>query len=301
MNWAGSVVQGVQHAGQQIGREAGQLSDAVAKDAKRALDQLVRGIESTWKEVEALAAVAERLLFRKPWQFLYLTKPHVRWCYPDPPEPGDTTVYYAGEDLYYVNGMLTDLGEALGSAKLIANELHRPVGLIFNSSGHPDTTLGNEGRYLGIPLDLLVSAYDRTKNVFPLGNNLGLIGEWDCTTRQVNYLFLEAARAGRTISIISYSQGCLIVRNAVLEIGWLFGQHSFIRHHLAWVAAAPPFCVRVELLAKLARFRAVVVGDDAVARALGMNGGQEGFPSFSPHTLEGGNYWALLNSDWLFP
>jgi hypothetical protein len=226
-----------------------------------------------------------------------LTKPHVRWCYPDPIDPA---VYYAGEDLYYVNGMLTDLGEALASATTIATQLQRPVGLLFNSSGHPDTTLGNDGRYLGIPLDLLMCSYDRTKTIFPLGN-LELIGELDCTTRQVNYLFLEAARAGRTISIISYSQGCLIVRNAVLEIGWLFGQHSFIRHHLAWVAAAPPFCVRVELMAKLARFRALVVGDDAVARAVGMNGGQEGFPGFSPHTLEGGNYWAQLDSNWLFP
>ncbi|BBM86292.1 3-coathanger stack domain-containing protein [Candidatus Uabimicrobium amorphum] len=166
-----------------------------------------------------------------------------------------------GEPVYYVNGIYTTLNpeyedSPISSAKeeadLLANKLRRPVWVIYNPS------VVNPPKYhTGTPKvgeDIGEFVYDR---IWPTGvadalhvPHASILHPQEIkerfssltrlqnnpTTRQIAYLLYHAKGP---ISIISYSQGCVITRNACFTLT-LFGKSSWMRHHLAWVALGSP-------------------------------------------------------------
>jgi hypothetical protein len=144
---------------------------------------------------------------------------------------------YGGEPIYYVNGICTTKDRAKDAATDLSDRLQRPVFIIYNPTENlvvdvAEATYDRLWTYA--ILNLLEKLAEITINVF-LGREPKL--QQNETTREVSYLLYHAKSS---ISILSHSQGCLIVRNACFTL-FLLGQESWVRSKLAWVAAAPPF------------------------------------------------------------
>ncbi|MEK7764452.1 MAG: hypothetical protein AAB433_23005 [Nitrospirota bacterium] len=158
--------------------------------------------------------------------------------------------------IYYVNGMLTPLEVAIDEAKALANHLRRPVGLIHNN-----TT--NEGE------DAFQAIYDRAWPIAMAGR-LGLPSgkaiQINRTTRQLTHLLVHTPR--KHISIVTHSQGCLIMRNALLTASRLRG-HNWIERGTRWVATGVPLR-NEEIFVKINRFTPLANKNDAVGQAIGL-------------------------------
>lgn len=158
--------------------------------------------------------------------------------------------------VYYVNGMLTPEDAAQYEAKALANHLGRPVGLIYNR------TSGNAAE------DALQAVYDRswpTALAAKLGTPSNKITQKNRTTRRLTHLLVHTQRDH--ISIVTHSQGCLIMRNALLTAKELRVSGS-LENGIRWVATGVPLQDE-ELLVKIDRYTPLANKNDPVAKILG--------------------------------
>lgn len=195
------------------------------------------------------------------------------------PDPIMLCEGYPGDPVYFVNGIMNSRADAIKSGKHLACILGRPVHVIHNpSSVYPKDTGGvvNTGTPLFIldPLgDFRECVYDR---LWPI--ELGLMFaaatslidltkgapflQLNPTTRQVAHLLYHAATP---ISIVSHSQGCIIVRNACFTLA-LLGKADWIGKQLAWHAVASPLGEpEMTLAAKPAIFNSPTIPNDPIS------------------------------------
>jgi hypothetical protein len=159
--------------------------------------------------------------------------------------PGD----FRGDLVYFVNGVDVTRELALKQAEALARRINRPVGLIYNVTN-------------GVAADLAESTYDRAwPLVAPL---LPKLIQANNTTRQVAHLLDHATKP---IAIVSHSQGCIIVRNALLMANTFTGGKA--KDRLIWVATAMPLRDE-EVCPKPARFRGITNRDDTVCQLIGL-------------------------------
>jgi hypothetical protein len=174
--------------------------------------------------------------------------------------------------VYYINGMLTDPDTAKRGAQELANHLGRPVGLIYNTTTS-DFDDGAQAVYdKAWPL-LLANAsmcgpIGGVMNPIKVGLNKVIpgiaLGQANRTTRQVTHLLHHSKG---DIAIVSHSQGCLIVRNALLTANRLGGGFNS-KQSVRWVAAGTPL-MDSELLVDLKKYKAKNNPDDVVAQVIG--------------------------------
>ena len=158
--------------------------------------------------------------------------------------------------VYYVNGMLTPEHAALYEANALANHLGRPVGLIYNR------TTGN------IAEDALQAVYDRswpTAFSEKLGTKANQITQRNRTTRQLTHLLVHTQR--EHISIVTHSQGCLIMHNAVLTAR-RFRDSGALANGIRWVATGVPLHDE-EIRVRINRYTPLANTNDPVAKILG--------------------------------
>ena len=159
--------------------------------------------------------------------------------------PGD----FKGDLVYFVNGVNITRESALTEAKALAARIQRPVGLIYNVTN-------------GIAADLTEATYDRTwPFVVPV---VGQLVQANSTTRQVAHLIYHA---GKRIAIVSHSQGCIIVRNALLMANTFTGGKA--KDRVTWVATGLPLRDE-EVCPKPDRFRRLVNPDDTFCQFVGL-------------------------------
>ena len=156
-----------------------------------------------------------------------------------------------GDPVYYVNGIDTSRQDAVDEAAALSAQLLRPVFLIHNSSS-------------GTVRDVAEAAYDRA---WPFLDSRFV--QANATTRQVTYLLYHSE--GR-ISIVSHSQGCLIVRNALLTANSFSG--GTVKKYTAWVATGLPLRSE-EVYPRCARFRSIASAEDPIAQSVGLRLGNE--------------------------
>jgi hypothetical protein len=94
-------------------------------------------------------------------------------------------------------------------------------------------------------------------------------------TRQVTHLLYHSKEP---ISLVSHSQGCIIVRNATFTMR-LLGKGDWVSDHLAWVAAGSPLGVSemMEVSPEPAKFHSPSHPQDPVAQLPVIGGGGGNF------------------------
>jgi hypothetical protein len=156
---------------------------------------------------------------------------------------------FLGDLVYFVNGINVTRDAALAEATALANRIQRPVGLIYNVTN-------------GVGADLTEATYDRTWPLLvPL---VGRLTQANSTTRQVAHLIYHA---NKQISIVSHSQGCIIVRNALLMANTYTAGKA--KDRIAWVATALPLHDE-EISPRPKRFRGLVNPDDTLCQFVGL-------------------------------
>jgi hypothetical protein len=155
--------------------------------------------------------------------------------------------------MYYVNGINTPRDQAIITANAISLQFKRPVGLIYNRS-----TQGQGD--LNPVLDVFESAYDR---IWPFAQlTTGVNPQLNPTTRRLAGLFYETKEP---VDIISYSQSCLQVRNA-LVIASQYSDRAV--ENVSWVACGTPL-KDSEIIVRSGRYRAFRNLDDKVSQIVG--------------------------------
>jgi hypothetical protein len=189
----------------------------------------------------------------------------------EPPNPIECGTQYSGEPVYFVNGIWTDQEKATSAANELSQHLQRPVSLIYNPSvvNPPEFRTGTPG----INSDLLEAAYD---TIWPLlsctlpPKQLTALGrgsvQANSTTRRITSLLYHA---NKRLSIVSHSQGCIIVRNACFAL-FLLGRGQWISEQLAWVATGLPLEPN-EVWPQPTRYTSLVDDNDPVGRILRFN------------------------------
>lgn len=216
----------------------------------------------------------------------------------DTPEPEEISkgsgASGAAEPIYYVNGMFTPLATAREEARHLARRFPaRPVMLFYNEGTAPRQDARAAGK------DVEEAFRDRVWPVYMAntlrGENLDEGLGWavgstlkggsplqhNPTTRQVAGLLYQLAtkRPTATVALVGYSQGGMIVRNALYTLAVL-GQQTFAENQVAFVAPGLPInSYEVWPLPK--KFTPIVDPRDPVPAYLGLHG--EGF-----HTKEAG-------------
>jgi hypothetical protein len=239
-----------------------------AEDALFSAGQAAQGLTTGLYPVPALGPkLVRKLLGEGALEDLYADSPKLTLV-----NPGN----YAGDPVYFVNGIFNSFGEAKSAAALISNQLHRPVFLLYNDSANS-----------------ALAVYDRAG---------ALRGgpEANPVTRQITGLLLDAAKHGRNLSLITHSDGSLTAHNALLALERVFGLEGWVRSHLAWVTAGTPFNVEAELGPRPARFTNLVIGSDWAGRFVGGNGEPTGNigNALSDHHIE--KYIPLLRTDMIW-
>jgi hypothetical protein len=157
--------------------------------------------------------------------------------------------------VYFVNGVAKTLEKAREQATELSKKIDAPVGLIYNPSiltgdtGTPDSILYTVQKMVEmfVPIspyiakvlvDFEESFYDRAwPGLFPHGCKT----QFNPTAKQITGLLYNKAEetASQPITIVSHSQGNLIVRNGILGAMHL-GKQAWISQNLTWIIAAPP-------------------------------------------------------------
>lgn len=151
-----------------------------------------------------------------------------------------------GDWVYYVNGINTDRTDAEDDARALAVQLSRPVRLIHNP---PHSVVFTVAQVV----------YDRLWLAkFPAS-----FVQFNAVTKQVTHLLYHS---DGPISIVTHSQGCLIMRNALLTAHSVHGGN--VAHRVRWVATGVP--LRDEEVPPCDRFTPLANPDDPVAQSLGL-------------------------------
>lgn len=210
-----------------------------------------------------------------------------------------------GDPVYYVNGMLTSRSTVLDEARFLAGRLRRPVWVILNPSF-------TDGRSTGTPTcadDVSEAIYDREWPInFATMNPAGILpalktpnppfAQLNTTTRQVTHLFYHSKG---NVDIVSHSQGCIQVRNALLAAGSL-GKEGNIRNRVAWVATGTPVNDN-EVWPRPAKYRYLINATDAVPAIIGMRGGPKTADAVlfkNPRHEPTENYFPRIGNDLFF-
>jgi hypothetical protein len=206
----------------------------------------------------------------EPLRALAMADPNVEEIYPE----------RAGPIVYYVNGMSTSHKVAVDEAKALSDRLNRKVGLIYNPTE-------------GDVKDALECVYDRS---WPhLISPAAKLIQANNTTRKVTRLLYN--EAGK-VSIVSHSQGVLIVRNALMTADAFRG--GKLRSRVAWVATGVPLRSE-EVYPRPIKFRDLANKDDLVSQGLGVrldpdqffrpNAGAHDFQGAYVHLIEPTDLW----------
>ena len=187
-----------------------------------------------------------------------------------PPHPITTGKRYSGEPVYYVNGMWRDKIKATAAAEALAKHLKRPVFLIYNASGirSPISRLGTGlVRKTGIFELVYTTAWPLFACTMPpdilLGMGRGKI-QRNSATRKLTYLLYNAKKP---VSVVSHSEGCIIVRNACFAL-FLLNREKWIRDNLAWVTTGIPLHDNV-VWPKPTKYTSLIDKDDPVPKMIG--------------------------------
>jgi hypothetical protein len=158
--------------------------------------------------------------------------------------------------IVYINGICTTKNGALTEARILANRLHRQVCLLYNET-HGDKS------------DILEAVYDRAWSLTQAGG-LSLVpgktvSQANKATRQLTYLLFHA---DTPVALVTYSQGCLIARNALMAASRMRGD-GYPERLVSWVALGIPLRDD-EILVKPGKFHAFGNKNDFVAEGLGL-------------------------------
>jgi hypothetical protein len=157
---------------------------------------------------------------------------------------------YSGTPVYFVNGVWTSQSEAEKHSVALANHLKRPVALIYN-------------KHLSDSEDLLEAIYDRTWPVIMHAD----LRQRTPAAKQIAHIVVNSKDP---VTIISHSQGCLQVRNALLIAG-IAHREAFIAKRVKWAAMAPPMH-RSEIIFRPTghNYHERINPDDLVAEKIGL-------------------------------
>ena len=207
------------------------------------------------------------------------------------PHPIEYGTHYGGRPVYYVNGIDTPLKAASGSApgesasgaaQALSDHLRRPVRLIYNPTD-------------GAVADVGQSFYDRLVNPLQFGPLRGFQG--NATTRQLAHLLTYGdGGPDQEINVVSHSQGCLLVNDALAVAAGVGGRTEFIAKNVRWVACGAPFSV-AEVQPRPLEFTRLSNPHDAISQGVSLtpasptiDGNGHGFVS---------NYVSAINPDML--
>ncbi len=184
----------------------------------------------------------------------------------EPPKLIECCTRFSGEPVYFVNGIWTGEKKARAAATALGRHLQRRISLIYNPS--IVNRLEFSGGTPAIRTDLLGAAYD---TIWPLltctvpPKQLAALGQGsvqaNVTAREITHLLFHA---NRHVSIVSHSQGCIIVRNACFAL-FLLGKEKWVREQVAWVATGLPLDVN-EVWPLPNRYTSLVDENDPVAK-----------------------------------
>ena len=158
------------------------------------------------------------------------------------------------DPIYFVNGIWNTLVDAIQSAELLSNRLRRRVYLIYNPTS---LVYGN------ITEDIIEAIYDM---VWPVD---AYQGQANLATRQVSYMLYRAAKQNKPVSIVSHSQGCIIVRNACFALG-MVGMEDYVVNQVAWVCTGSPLNENV-VCPRPTKYKSLRNPNDFVAQIVGVS------------------------------
>lgn len=182
---------------------------------------------------------------------------------------------FVGDTIYYVNGINTNHKPAMATARLLSTHLKRPIGLLHNDTA-------------GMPADIAESCYDRAWPNLNLGE---LVPQVNAATRRLTSLLYNATAK---ISVVTHSQGCLIMRNALLMAD-SFSSGS-TAPMVAWVGAGMPLRDE-EVIPKPAKYTPIIHPNDPAATYVGLRIDPEFFEqSASKHSIDE-VYLPMISSD----
>ncbi|BBM86166.1 hypothetical protein UABAM_04552 [Candidatus Uabimicrobium amorphum] len=203
-----------------------------------------------------------------------------------------------GHIIYYVNGVATTEKKAQTSMRMLADTLQHPIRVIYNKS-HDDPDGYNTGnKFYALDFTETLSDLD-WYNLAPFEETLRVLSKlaqeflsFDVTiprdprrlldkiyvsnycTRRVAGLMYEKAQKGEPMTIVSHSQGCVIVRNACF-IMQILGYRPWVKKHLRWVAVGSPVNENFNHPRppeQENRYYRLVDNDDIVVNSVGMSG-----------------------------
>ena len=268
---AGGVVSsGTKHAGGVVSSSAKHAGGVVSSGAKHAGGVVsggakhAEGVLSRWGKGKA-GAFSKYLKGRR--DDLFMQQPHITVV-----NPG----HYTGDPVYYINGVFTTRKVAVRQAEALSctKNLRRPVYLIFNRTIQEGST-GTPG----CVDDISEAVYDKLWPEKIVGLDLQSLLpalmlpnppfiQLDPTTREVTWVLFHSQGP---VSIVSQSQGCLQVRNAILAAA-LLGRESYIRQEVAWVATGNPLN-DAEIWPIPAKYHYMINAMDPVSTFVGVRGG----------------------------
>ncbi|GEM_PF-1398276 len=205
------------------------------------------------------------------------------WAYLESPRPVPTGSGYSGEPVYFINGIWNGIDDASESAEALARHLKRPVSLIYNPSAWRPPSFRTGTPY--VLSDIAEAAYDRAWPLQVLATNPADDSEildkkkpiqLNATSRMVAHLLCHS---DKPVSIVSHSQGCIIVRNACFTL-FLMGMKDKLKDNLAWVSTANPLNDN-EVWPVPNKYESLIHPGDPLPRLLGF----EGWDTVDPRVL----------------
>jgi len=286
-----------------VRKEGGKIANAAHKEGKHLAETAHKGggkLSGAFQEREAgaVAWIKKSPVYKylqARGEALFMESPQLIKVNPDKP----------GSPVYYINGMLTVKAQAIREAEALSNDLNRPVYLIRNPTFLEGST--------GTPTcadDLSESIYDKTWPERLVGIKIDDVirllsapnppfAQLNPTTRQITYVIYHA---GGPVAIVSHSQGCLMVRNALLATA-LLDRESTVRHEVAWVATGTPVNDK-EVWPMPAKYHYEINATDPVPALIGTRGGPGAkdslrYPARDHEPIR--NYFPRIQPSMLFP
>ncbi|WP_168218748.1 hypothetical protein [Limnoglobus roseus] len=298
---------------EQAKKAALEARDKAAREAKQAAENAKKAAQNLGGKVaeatkENIGKGVAWLKTTPLWKYvtdrslaLFMESPRIIRVTTDP-----AGTVYSGDPVYYTNGMLTPRVIAEAEARVIVGRTRRPVNLILNPTFLDGAT--------GTPTvkdDISEAVYDRSWPVnFATMNPGGFLpmlsapnppfAQLNPSTRQLTHLIYHA---NGPITVVTHSQGCIQMRNALLAAGSL-GKESKIRSSVAWVATGTPVNDN-EVWPRPSKYRYLINANDPVASVIGIRGGSgttdpktyTGASSFHEPTT---NYFPRITAEMLF-
>jgi len=270
--------------------DAKELADWFGKSFPEGLEQVRKQYESSVKTLrdgdpQQLARLAQPLIKKaQSAMALPLVGDGLRKSLMSPAKP-EVIVAGEGDPVYFINGLFTTLTMARDEARELAKHVgRRGVSLLYNEGTPPSESAELAGK------DVEEAFRDR---VWPMqvagmmtGKSFGagfqnLLGgqsplQHNPTTQQLAQLLYDRAeqhKAGQAkgrIALVGYSQGALIVRNALFTLA-LLDRQKFAETQVTFVAPGLPIADH-EVWPKPQRFTPIIDPRDPIPAYLGLRG-----------------------------